>query len=180
MAYGWRGLSCLGLAYVGHGLAMNYSSRVHEPIIGAYLRKYRNNITSDPFEIRDEKKSAHYSEHLANTHGKHEHDMDKTLLCCHKSALLHCVMHAWCFLIAHEGGLDLKAYKLVDEDWIRKEHATKVEIVLLKITDKSFPSHMYFVLRRGVIEDRKQAGSLNRSPTVPNVLRRCTAETFGA
>ena len=60
MAYGWRGLSCLGLAYIGHGLAMNYSSRVHEPIIGAYLRKYRNNITSDPFEIRDEKKSYFY------------------------------------------------------------------------------------------------------------------------
>ena len=60
MAYGWRGLSCLGLTYLTHHFAMANSSKYYEPVIGAYLRKYDSNVTRDMFEIRDEKKAYFY------------------------------------------------------------------------------------------------------------------------
>ena len=57
MAHGWRFLSCLGVAYGFHALAMDYSSQVHAPIIGAYLRKYKAAIHKDLLEIKDKKKA---------------------------------------------------------------------------------------------------------------------------
>ena len=53
MAVGWRFMSCLGLGYVGHALLMDYTSQVHAPIVGAYLRKYKGSIKSDLLEIKD-------------------------------------------------------------------------------------------------------------------------------
>jgi hypothetical protein len=57
MASGWRFVSVLGLGYVAHAGLMDYTSQVHAPIIGAYLRKYKNSVKSDLLEIKDAKKA---------------------------------------------------------------------------------------------------------------------------
>ena len=60
MAHGWRFLSWVGLAGLGHHLLMDYSSQVHAPILGAYLRKYKDCVVKDMYEIKDEKKAYFY------------------------------------------------------------------------------------------------------------------------
>merc|ERR1719263_1872054 len=57
MAIGWRLTSLLGIGVVGHQLIMDYTSQVHAPIIGAYLRKYKAQAKTDFFEIKDQKKA---------------------------------------------------------------------------------------------------------------------------
>ena len=60
MALGWKSLSTLGLAYVYHSIWMDYTSRVHAPILGAFLRKHHNRIQKDLFDIKDEKREYYY------------------------------------------------------------------------------------------------------------------------
>lgn len=59
-ALGWRFVQWLAMSFaVKEGLTA-YSAYYHQPIIGAFLRKYAHVIKKDPFEIRDEKKEYFY------------------------------------------------------------------------------------------------------------------------
>jgi len=44
VALGWKATSTLGLAYLYHSLWMDYTSQVHAPVMGAFLRKYHSKI----------------------------------------------------------------------------------------------------------------------------------------
>ena len=57
MAHGWKFVNMLGVGYVAHAIMMDYTSQVHAPIIGAYLRKYRSNVHSELLDIKDAKKA---------------------------------------------------------------------------------------------------------------------------
>ena len=60
MAVGWKFLSCAGLAFFYHHCMMAYTSQFYAPLFSAYLRKYKQHIKSDPFEIQDDKKKYFY------------------------------------------------------------------------------------------------------------------------
>lgn len=60
MAIGWRCMSMFGIAGVTKGLLMSWSSGLYAPTLGAYLRKYKDNVQKDMFDIKDEKKQYFY------------------------------------------------------------------------------------------------------------------------
>ena len=60
MALGWRGLSMLGIAWVFNGLATGHYAQSYNPLFSAYLRKYKNYIKNDPYEIKDQKRAYFY------------------------------------------------------------------------------------------------------------------------
>lgn len=53
MAVGWKILSCLGMATALHCGLTAYVSRNYGPLMGAYMRKYKDCSKNDPFEITD-------------------------------------------------------------------------------------------------------------------------------
>ena len=78
MAPGWRFLSCVGLAFAAQSAILLYSSRQLTPLLGAYLRKYKQCVVEDPFEIRDRTREYYEiddSQYMAYTLDdlKHEH-----------------------------------------------------------------------------------------------------------
>ena len=60
MALGWRALSFFGVSFLFNNIFMNYSSQSYAPLFSAYLRKYQSKVTSNLFEINDEKKAYFY------------------------------------------------------------------------------------------------------------------------
>ena len=56
MAIGWRLTSMLGLTWGYRQIFNTYSSYKYQPLLGAYLRKYQNLITTDVWEIKDRKR----------------------------------------------------------------------------------------------------------------------------
>lgn len=56
MAPGWRVLSWIGIACVTKAAVNGFYGRTYGPLMGAYLRKYQNVATPDPWEIRDRKR----------------------------------------------------------------------------------------------------------------------------
>lgn len=78
MAPGWRFLSCLGITCTASMFVMMYSSRSYSPLIGAYLRKYKDCCKTDTFEIKDRTREFYQiddSQYMAYTMDdlKHEH-----------------------------------------------------------------------------------------------------------
>lgn len=60
VALGWKFTNTLAFTYLYHSLWMDYTSQVHAPIMGAFLRKYHDKIQRDLFDIKDEKREYYY------------------------------------------------------------------------------------------------------------------------
>ena len=60
MATGWRILSFVGVSYVAKTLFNKYNARTYGPLVGAYLRKYDDHATPDPFELTDRKREYYH------------------------------------------------------------------------------------------------------------------------
>lgn len=56
MAYGWRFLSVFAAAAAYAQLFNYYTAQTYGPLMGAYLRKYRDHAKSDMFDITDRKR----------------------------------------------------------------------------------------------------------------------------
>jgi hypothetical protein len=70
MALGWKFLSSIGICYFIKSGMMAYSSQNYNPIVGAFIRKYSDNVKKDLFEIKDAKKEYFYidtSQYMAYT-----------------------------------------------------------------------------------------------------------------
>ena len=60
MAKGWKLLNCFGLAFLYKSVFMAQTSQMYGPVMGAYMRKYKDSVKRDLFEIKDEKKQYFY------------------------------------------------------------------------------------------------------------------------
>ena len=78
MAVGWRVLSCFGIAGgISIGIT-SWNAQYYNPLIGAYLRKYKDCTKTDLFEIKDRLREYYEiddSQYMAYTEEdlKHEH-----------------------------------------------------------------------------------------------------------
>jgi|TARA_B110001450_G_scaffold7148_1_gene7298 hypothetical protein len=60
LAHGWKGCWWLAIAYAAKSGLMLWSSSMYGPVMGAYLRKSKDDIKQDLFQIQDKKKEYFY------------------------------------------------------------------------------------------------------------------------
>ena len=76
MASGWKIASFFAVSYGFKSLFNSYNSATYGPVMGAYLRKYQQYASSDPFEMQDRKREFYQidtSQYMSYTHNDLEY-----------------------------------------------------------------------------------------------------------